>query len=150
LTLAVYINLPVSGLAGILIFCFLDVKHEYTSFWDGIRAIDWTGIVTFLGFTVMVLLGLNFGGAIFPWDSAKVIALLVVGSGFVFAFIYSEAKVAKYPLIPMALFKKRANLATLSVVFFHGSVNSCTNCMSHGQGKRCVEKVRQPVAVAQG
>jgi hypothetical protein len=43
-------------------------------------------------------------------------------------------------LIPMALFKKRANLATLSVVFFHGSVISCTNCVSHGQGTRGVER----------
>ena len=89
---------------------------------EGVRAIDWTGIVTFLGFTVMVLLGLNFGGAIFPWDSAKVIALLVVGSGFIIAFVYSEAKVAKYPLIPMSLFQKRTNVAALSVAFFHGFV----------------------------
>ncbi|KAF2645801.1 MFS transporter-like protein [Massarina eburnea CBS 473.64] len=117
-----YINLPISGIASILIVMFLDIRHEHTSFVDGIRAIDWTGIITFLGFTLTVLLGLNFGGAIFPWDSAKVIALLVVGGLMIFAFIYSEAKVAKYPLIPMELFKKRTNVAALAVVFFHGFV----------------------------
>ncbi|KAF1953928.1 MFS transporter-like protein [Byssothecium circinans] len=117
-----YINLPISGIAAVLILLFLDIQHEPTSFIDGIRAIDWTGIITFLGFTLTVLLGLNFGGAMFPWDSAKVIALLVVGGLMVFAFIYSEAKVAKYPLIPMALFKKRTNIAALSVAFFHGFV----------------------------
>lgn len=36
------------------------------------------------------------------------------------AFIYSEAKIAKYPLIPMSLFRRRTNVAVLSVVFFHG------------------------------
>lgn len=122
LTSLVYVNLPISGIAAILIIAFLDIRHEHTSFVDGIRAIDWTGIVTFLGFTLMVLLGLDFGGAIFPWDSAKVIALLVVGGAMIFAFIYSEAKVAKYPLIPMTLFRKKTNIAALSVVFFHGFV----------------------------
>lgn len=122
LTIVVYINLPICGIAAILIVLFLDIRHEHTSFFDGVRAIDWTGIVTFLGFTLMVLLGLNFGGAIFPWDSAKVIALLVVGGLMIFAFVYSEAKVAKYPLIPMDLFKNRSCVAALSVVFFHGFV----------------------------
>lgn len=119
----VYINLPVSGLASILILLFLDIKHEHTSFLDGIKAVDWVGIFTFLGFTLMVLLGLDFGGAIFPWDSAKVIALLVVGSMMIFAFVYSEAKVAKYPLIPMELFKRRTNVAAFLVAFFHGFVS---------------------------
>jgi len=119
---AVYINLPISGVASILIILFLDIRHEHTSFLAGIRAIDWTGIFTFLGFTLMALLGLNFGGAIFPWDSTKVIALLVVGCLMVLAFIYSEARIARYPLIPMGLFLNRSNIAALLVVFFHGFV----------------------------
>jgi hypothetical protein len=81
-------------------------------------------VFTFLGFTLLVLLGLDFGGAIFPWNSAKVIALLVVGGVMVFAFIYSEARVSKYPLIPMGQFKNISNVATLLVVFFHGFVSA--------------------------
>lgn len=119
----VWINLPISGLAGILILIFLDVKHEHTSFVDGMKAIDWLGLFTFLGCTLMILLGLDFGGVLFPWDSAKIIALLVVGGVMVFAFVYSEAKFAKYPLIPMSLFKTKTNIATFLVVFFHGFVS---------------------------
>lgn len=103
---------------------FLDIKHEHTSFIDGMKAIDWLGIFTFLGCTLMLLLGLDFGGVLFPWDSAKVIALLVVGGAMIFAFIYSEAKFAKYPLIPMSLFKRKTNIATFLVVFFHGFVSA--------------------------
>jgi hypothetical protein len=84
--------------------------------------VDWFGIFTFLGFTLMILLGLDFGGVLFPWDSAKVIALLVVGGAMIFAFIYSETKVAKYPLIPMTLFRRGTNVAAFLVVFFHGFV----------------------------
>ncbi|KAH8633704.1 hypothetical protein IG631_12339 [Alternaria alternata] len=98
------------------------VHHEHTSFFDGIKAVDWLGIFTFLGFTLMILLGLDFGGVLFPWSSAKVIALLVVGGAMILAFIYSEAKVAKYPLIPMTLFRRRTNIAAFLVVFFHGFV----------------------------
>jgi hypothetical protein len=71
----------------------------------------------------MILLGLNFGGTLFPWDSTKVIVLLVVGALMVVAFVYSEARVAKYPLIPMALFKLKTNVAAFALVFFHGFVS---------------------------
>jgi hypothetical protein len=122
-SLQVYINLPISGFAALLILLFLDIRHEHTSFVDGIKAIDWWGILTFLGCTLMILLGLNFGGVLFPWDSAKVIALLVVGGMMIFAFIYSEKRLAKYPLIPMALFRRRTNVAAFLLVFFHGFVS---------------------------
>ncbi|KAF2731535.1 MFS transporter-like protein [Polyplosphaeria fusca] len=117
-----YINLPISGAAFILVLLFLDIQHESTSFVDGVKAIDWIGIFTFLGFTLMVLLGLDFGGAIFPWNSPKVIALLVVGGFMVFAFIYSEARVARFPLIPMDLFRRTTTVAAFAVTFFHGFV----------------------------
>jgi hypothetical protein len=66
----------------------LDIQHEHTSFVDGIKAVDWVGIFTFLGCTLMILLGLDFGGVLFPWNSAKIIALLVVGGCMIFAFIW--------------------------------------------------------------
>ncbi|KAM0811775.1 hypothetical protein AB5N19_12131 [Seiridium cardinale] len=117
-----WVNVPISGLAACIIFFFLDVQHEYTPFSDGLKAIDWTGIFAFLGCAVMLLLGLDFGGDLFPWNSAKVIALLAVGGALVFVFVYNEAKVAKYPLIPMYIFKNKINVAILVVTFFHGLV----------------------------
>jgi MFS family permease len=117
-----WINLPISALAFALVLIFLDIEHENTTFIEGIKAIDWLGIFTFLAFTLMVLLGLNFGGAIFEWDSAKVVALLVVGGLMIFAFVYSEARVSRYPLMPMTLFKNWSNVAAFLVTFFHGFV----------------------------
>lgn len=115
-----YINLPISGIASLLILFFLDIRHEHTSFLRGIRAIDWLGILTFLACTLLLLLGLDFGGVLFPWSSPKIIVLLTIGSAMIFVFIYSEARIAKYPLIPMPLFKSTTNVAVLSVVFLHG------------------------------
>ena len=119
----VYINLPISVFAFVLILLFLDIQHERTSFKAGIKALDWWGILTFLGFTLMILLGLDFGGILSPWHSAKIISLLVVGGIMIFAFVYSESRLAKYPLIPMTLFQRRTNVAAFAVVFFHGFVS---------------------------
>lgn len=115
-----YINLPICGLAFTLIACFLNVQHEQTSLRVGLKAMDWWGMFSFLAFVLMVLLGLDFGGAVFPWDSAKVIALIVVGVAMLGVFIWSEAKLARYPLIPLSLFRDKSSLASLGVGFFHG------------------------------
>ncbi|KAH8660569.1 major facilitator superfamily domain-containing protein, partial [Xylariales sp. PMI_506] len=115
-----WINLPFSGLAACIIFFFLDIKHEHTSLAAGMRAVDWMGILTFLGCSLMLMLGLDFGGDVLPWNSTKVIVLLAVGGSLVFAFIYSEVKLAKYPLIPMNIFNKKRKVATLLLAFFHG------------------------------
>ncbi|KAF2135570.1 uncharacterized protein K452DRAFT_347552 [Aplosporella prunicola CBS 121167] len=114
-----WINLPISGIAFVLIFFSLDVKHTKTDFIEGMRAIDWLGIFTFTAATLMILLGLEFGGEIFPWNSPKVVVLIVVGCLMIFAFIYSEMK-AKLPLLPMSIFINPSNLATLLVSLSHG------------------------------
>jgi len=104
----------------VLLFLFLDIKHEKTSFRDGMKAMDWWGLLSFLAFSLMVLLGLDFGGVVYAWSSAKVICLIAVGTCMLGAFVYSEAKLARYPLIPLELFKDRSNVAALAVTAFHG------------------------------
>lgn len=117
-----YINLPLAGFAFLMILLFLDVHNPKTRIWDGMKAIDWFGTVTMLGVTLMTLLGLDFGGETFPWNSPKVICLIVFGVLMTGLFIFSEAKLAKYPLIPLHLFRKTSNIAALAVCFVHGFV----------------------------
>jgi hypothetical protein len=68
-----------SGTAFLLLLFFLDVHNPRTPLIVGIKAIDWFGTVTILGLMVMLLLGLDFGGARFPWKSPTVIGLIVAG-----------------------------------------------------------------------
>lgn len=72
--------------------------------------------------TVMTLLGLDFGGVIYPWGSTKVICLLVFGLVSGGLFVYSQAKLAKYPLIPLRAFKDKSICAAMLVVTLHGFV----------------------------
>jgi EmrB/QacA subfamily drug resistance transporter len=115
-----WINLPCCGFAFIILLFFLDVHNPKTPLKDGLKAIDWFGSLSILALTIMVLLGLDFGGTTFAWSSPKVICLIIFGALCSVLFIYSEKRLAKYPLMPLALFSRRSNVAILLVTFFHG------------------------------
>lgn len=102
-----------------------------TKIWEGMKAIDWFATVTVLGVTLMTLMGLDFGGETFPWNSPKVICLVVFGVLMLGFFIFNEAKLARYPLIPLPLFRQRSNVAALGVCFVHGFVSTAL----HHQGR---------------
>ncbi|KAK8197326.1 major facilitator superfamily domain-containing protein [Phyllosticta capitalensis] len=117
-----YINLPLDGLAFGIILFFLDIETPKTPLVEGLKAIDWLGALTVIGGTLMLLLGLEFGGASFPWDSATVICLLIFGAVTIGLFLVIEWKIPAYPIMPIRIFKKGTNLAALAVCFFHGFV----------------------------
>lgn len=61
---------------------------------------DWIGTTTIVSTTVLTLLSLDFGGVVSPWNSPKVLSILVSGLVLCAAFILWEAKGATDPLIP--------------------------------------------------
>lgn len=117
-----YINLPLDGLAFIIILFALDLHTPKTSLRQGLKAVDWLGTLTMVGGTIMLLLGLEFGGVSYPWNSAMVICLIIFGVVVLGLFFAIEHRLAPYPLMPLALFSKRSNLAALGVCFFHAYV----------------------------
>jgi hypothetical protein len=117
-----WINLPISGLTFILLVLYLDVHNPRTKLAEGIRAVDWFGIFSIVAVTLLILVGLDFGGAIFPWSSPKVICLIVIGTLMIGFFLFSEKRLAKYPLMPLGVFRNSSNNATFIVVFTHGMV----------------------------
>jgi MFS family permease len=75
-----WINLPVCGITFVLLLLFLDVHNPRTKLREGVMAVDWFGTLSILAVTLLLLLGLDFGGAIFPWGSSKVICMIVFGT----------------------------------------------------------------------
>jgi hypothetical protein len=71
-----WINFLVCGLAFTLLVLFLDVHNPHTSLREGILAIDWVGTFSIVTVTLLILLGLEFGGSTFAWNSPKVICLI--------------------------------------------------------------------------
>ncbi|KAB8596114.1 hypothetical protein FH972_025823 [Carpinus fangiana] len=58
-----YINLPLDGMAFIIIFFFLDLKTPKTPILEGVKMIDWVGAGLVVGGTLMFLFGISYGGS---------------------------------------------------------------------------------------
>ena len=121
-----YMNLPICGLSFLILLLFLDVHNPKTPVWAGLRAIDWLGSLALLAVTLMTLLGLNIGGESFDWTSPTVLVLITVGVACSVLFFLIEAKAAKYPVMPLGVFKSSSNSATIAIKFFHAFVCAST------------------------
>jgi EmrB/QacA subfamily drug resistance transporter len=104
-----YVNLPLGVIALALVFFFLPSNISVRSSATGRNVwarIDWWGAITSASATVLLLLGLTWGGATYPWNSWQVIAALV-GAGVLFiAFAIAELT-AREPILPLDLFKNQ-------------------------------------------
>lgn len=114
-----YINLPLSGVGLLALYITLKLHNPRTPVGDGLKAVDWFGSLTVISSTLLILLGLEFGGVTYPWSSSIVVCFLVFGVSSAILFIVIEARYAKYPIIPLALFANRSNLGTFVTAFLH-------------------------------
>lgn len=112
--------MPISGTAFFIIIITLHLPTPRTPLLAGLRTIDWLGSLLITGGTLMLLMGLQFGGNSYPWRSAAVVCLIVFGVATLGLFALVEHRVAVYPVLPTHLFASRSNVAVLLVCFFHG------------------------------
>ena len=117
-----YLNLPFDGLAFIIIVLFLDLKTPKTAFVEGISAIDWVGAFLSVGGTILLLFGLSSGGETYPWNSATVVCLIVFGIVCWVLCFFWEIHLAKYPILPVRIFRHRSSLAALGICFIQSYV----------------------------
>lgn len=116
------VPVPFDGIAFLIILLFLDIETPKTPLLAGLGAIDWLGSLTIVGGTIMFLLGLEYGGVTYPWSSATVICLIIFGLVVIGLFFINEWKFARYPIMPLRIFKYRSNIASLVICFIHGMV----------------------------
>lgn len=114
-----YINLPFGGVALVTLIFFLKLHNPRTPLRQGLAAIDWSGNLLVIGGTLMILIGLQFGGNQYPWDSATIICLIVFGAICFALFCIYEARIAKYPVIPPRIFRYRNSISAYSLSFMH-------------------------------
>lgn len=92
------------------------MKHgENASLLRYIRDFDYVGTILYTGSLLILMMGLNWGGTVYPWRSAHVIATIVCGfSGLVVFVLWECYATLKEPLVPMHLFRNNAwNAATV-------------------------------------
>ncbi|RMJ23461.1 MFS drug transporter [Aspergillus sp. HF37] len=88
-------GVPITGLAYLLLWFTLKLDTPRTPIGDGLKAVDWAGCLFMIGSTVMLLLGLDFGGITRPWNSATVICLITFSIVSLALFMLSEWKLVK-------------------------------------------------------
>jgi len=117
-----WINIPICviGIGGLIYS--LHLHQEVASLRSKLARIDYAGILVFVAATTLLLFGLTTGGTSEPWDSAKVLAPLIIGFVGLGAFILVEWKVAKTPMIPLRIFSNRSADAGFFGAFIHGLV----------------------------
>jgi Fungal trichothecene efflux pump (TRI12) len=101
----------INFLSGLLFFlCYypptFKMKFHGRSIGQQLRDFDFVGTVLFVGGFLTFLLGLSWGGSVYPWKSAHVIATMVIGGVILIVFALWESYAnLKEPLLPLHLFK---------------------------------------------
>ncbi|KAK9235320.1 major facilitator superfamily domain-containing protein [Lipomyces kononenkoae] len=120
-----WMNLPICGIALPLIPLCLRLSLARSKFSEKVRRIDWIGMVLFVGSVTSLLLGVSFGGTMFPWRSASVVVPLVIGGCGTIVFCAYEWFVAKEPMVPMRIFTDRTAIVNYIGTLMHGIVLWC-------------------------
>lgn len=104
-----YVNIPLGIISLLLLFFFLPTNISIRTAAGSKNAfarIDWIGAFTSATATILLLLGLTWGGATYAWDSWQVIGALVASGVLFIAFFIAETRVAD-PILPLDLFKNQ-------------------------------------------
>jgi MFS family permease len=117
-----YLCIIYNTIAGITFFLFyfppnFRQKWETESRLNLVRHFDYLGTLLFIAGLVLFLLGLSWGGTVYPWKSVKVIASIVVGFCCLVAFgLWETFADLKEPLLPVHLLKNTYYVATVMLL----------------------------------
>ncbi|ORY09230.1 fungal trichothecene efflux pump [Clohesyomyces aquaticus] len=128
-----YLNIIVISVAIILLFfCYqppnFRMLHEHKSKMQQVKELDYLGMFLWTAGLVLFLMGISWGGGLYPWNSPHVIATIVVGAVCLIAFGFWEGfGNTRYPLMPMKFFRNRGFIslvacATVASMFYYSAV----------------------------
>ena len=87
-------------------------QHASKMYW--IKHFDYVGLFLCTGGFVVFLLGLSWGGVVYPWKSAATICSIVIGGLTLAAFVLWEIYAPlREPLVPMHLFRSMKWVASV-------------------------------------
>ncbi|KAF2138627.1 uncharacterized protein K452DRAFT_256263 [Aplosporella prunicola CBS 121167] len=116
-----YLNLPVAGVALVVLTLFLQVKYDRKlSIGQSLKRIDYFGNALFIASCVSTLIALGWAGTVYPWSSFRILVPLILGfAGFAAFLFYEGSRFAVEPIMPLHLFKNRTSSAVFIITFFH-------------------------------
>ncbi|KAF2179611.1 major facilitator superfamily MFS_1 [Zopfia rhizophila CBS 207.26] len=116
-----YMNIPITGVTMIVMIIFLRLRHEKEPTWKGaLLRVDWVGNLIFIASLCSLLLGIIFGGTVFPWSSWRVILPIVLGAlGWIAFHIYEwrPPEFCRESSVPSRIFANRTSAAGFYIDF---------------------------------
>ncbi|KAI0813669.1 hypothetical protein GGR55DRAFT_635451 [Xylaria sp. FL0064] len=102
-----------------MIFLLLYVKHDRSrTVIQKLLRIDYIGNLLIVAANLSILYPLTYGGTVFVWSSARILAPLIIG--FVgFALFGGYETIAKEPVMPLEMFKNRTTVIIFGATFFN-------------------------------
>lgn len=114
------LNLPLTVFTTLCVYFFMPLRKVQGDWKLKLKAVDFIGGLLALGGTAVMLLGLNWGGGEYEWNSTHVIVTLVLGFVVSLVFIAWQWKGASVPLVPLHIFKSRMVIGASLTMFING------------------------------
>ena len=114
---AFLIQVPFIAIATIIVFFAVDIPVKETDK-SKIKRVDFAGATSLVTTLVLLLLGLNSGGNIVPWDHPLVYVSLALSFVSLLVYIYVEERIASEPVIPVRLLLDRTVAAACLANWF--------------------------------
>ncbi|KAJ4386027.1 hypothetical protein N0V93_008918 [Gnomoniopsis smithogilvyi] len=115
-----YLNLPIAGLALVLLSLYLRLEHQKDSASNMLRRIDFAGNAILIPSVIAVLLALTWAGTEESWSSWRTILPLVLGVIGLIGFLALESTdLIREPTVPIRSFSNRTSLPTFALAFIH-------------------------------
>lgn len=110
-----FVNVPIGAAAVVAAVALLTETHRR----EATRDVDVSGaVLATVGLATVVYA--IVGTTSHPWGSARTIGLLAAGIVLLGAFLFSQARLAKAPLMPLSLFRSRSVSGANAVMLLSG------------------------------
>ncbi|KAL6705698.1 hypothetical protein ACN47E_006487 [Coniothyrium glycines] len=123
--LCFYINLPLGVITAAVIFFLVPKSYDTErhdrqdlSFKHKLEEMDLYGLGALVPAIISILLAVQWGGAKYPWNNARIIALFVLGGVLLVVFVYIEIRRGDRAIVPPSAIRRRAVWAS-SIFCFH-------------------------------
>ncbi|KAF9886959.1 hypothetical protein FE257_010700 [Aspergillus nanangensis] len=124
---AYYLNIITTGCALLLFAVFYHpptfaMLHVGQTKRRRLLSLDYGGLFLLVAGLVLFLLGLNWGGQMYPWGSARVIATITIGICTLVALVIYEFTVPRDPILPPSILKNQQCMVLIGVASIGGMV----------------------------
>lgn len=116
-----YINLPIAGVAFVLVILFLRVHYRRDgTLMSRLARVDLSGNMLLMASVTAVLIGLTWGGTLYSWKSWHVLLPLLIGIVGLVVFLFHQKFFAADPTMPLRVYSNNTSLLSYILTFLHG------------------------------